>query len=70
MRWVEHVAHTGEMRNVHIIFTTTSEGQRPLGRPRHMVEDNIEMDLKEKGRTLFCGVGWLISLTFLLDEYR
>jgi len=26
-----------------------SEGKRPLGRPRHRWEDNIEMDLQEVG---------------------
>ena len=25
------------------------EGRRPLGRPRHRLEDNIKMDLREAG---------------------
>jgi hypothetical protein len=29
------------------------EGKRPLGRPRHRREDNINMDLQEVG----CGYG-------------
>jgi hypothetical protein len=32
------------------------EGKRPLGRPRHIWEDNIKMDLKEVGWT---GLIWL-----------
>jgi hypothetical protein len=32
------------------------EGKRPLGRPRHRWEDNIEMDLREIG---WGGMGWI-----------
>jgi hypothetical protein len=39
MRWAEHVAHMGEMKNAHNI----------LLRPRHKLEDNIRMDLRERG---------------------
>ena len=31
------------------MLTDTPTGKRPLGRPRHSWEDNIRMDLKEKG---------------------
>ena len=31
------------------ILTGTPAGKRPLGRPRHIWEDNIKMDLKEIG---------------------
>jgi hypothetical protein len=32
------------------------EGKRPLGPPKHRLEDNIRMDLKETVRE---GVGWI-----------
>jgi hypothetical protein len=37
----------GEMRNAYTILIGESEGKRPLGRHRHRLEDNIQMDLKE-----------------------
>jgi hypothetical protein len=49
MRWAEHVARMGEMRNAYEILGGKSEGKRPLGRPRHMWVDNIKMDLREIG---------------------
>jgi hypothetical protein len=36
----------GETRNAYRILVGNPEGKRPLGRPRHRWEDNIEMDLK------------------------
>ena len=35
MRWVGHVACMGEERGVYRVLVGKSEGQRPLGRPRH-----------------------------------
>jgi hypothetical protein len=32
------------------------EGKRPLGRPKHRLEDNIKMDLKEIG---IDGANWI-----------
>jgi hypothetical protein len=49
MRWVGHVARMGEGRGVYRILVGRPEGKRPLGRPRHMWEDNIKMDLGEIG---------------------
>jgi hypothetical protein len=37
-----------EMRNVHKILVGKPEGKRPLGKPMHMWEDNIKMDLLEE----------------------
>jgi hypothetical protein len=39
MRWAEHVARMGDMRNADNILVRKSEGKRPLGRPRHRWED-------------------------------
>jgi len=42
MRWAEHIAHMGEMRNAHKILV----GKKKLfGRPTRRWEDNIKMDL-------------------------
>jgi hypothetical protein len=49
MKWVEHMAHTGEGRGVYRVLVGRSEGKRPMGRPRHRWEDNIKVDLREKG---------------------
>jgi hypothetical protein len=36
MRWVEHVAHMGEEGKVYRVLMGKPEGKRPLGRPRHI----------------------------------
>ena len=41
------MARMGEGRGVHRVLVGKPEGKRPLGRPRHRWEDNIEMDLQE-----------------------
>jgi hypothetical protein len=47
IRWTEHVAWMGEMRNTYNILIGNPEGKRLLGRPRRRWEDNVKMDLKE-----------------------
>jgi hypothetical protein len=47
MRWEEHVACMGEMRNAYNILVGKSEGKNPLKRPRRKWEDNIKMHLWE-----------------------
>jgi hypothetical protein len=45
-------------RNAQSALAGKPEGERPLGRPMHIIEDNIKMDLKETmvGRGLhLCG---------------
>jgi hypothetical protein len=36
----------GEGRGAYRVLVGRPEGKRPLGRPRHKWEDNIEMDLR------------------------
>jgi len=56
MRWTMHVAHMGERRGIYRVLVGKPEGKRPLGRPRHRWEDNIEMYLQEVG----CGgMDWI-----------
>ena len=43
LRWAGHVVRMEE------IFTGKPTGKRPLGRPRRRWEDNIRMDLEERG---------------------
>jgi hypothetical protein len=43
------VARMREDRGVHSVLVVKPEGKRPLGRPRHKLEDNIKMDLQEVG---------------------
>jgi hypothetical protein len=49
MRWVGHVAYSGEMRSVYNTLVGKPERKRSLGRPRLRWEDNIGMDFREVG---------------------
>jgi hypothetical protein len=49
MRWAGHVARMGEGRGVYRVLVGSSEGKRPLERPRRRWEDNINMDLRDTG---------------------
>jgi hypothetical protein len=49
MRWAGHVARMGEGRCVYRVLVVRPEGERPLERPRRRWEDNIKLDLREKG---------------------
>jgi len=44
-----HVAHTLERRGVHRVLVGKHKGKRPLGRPRHRWENNIQMVLQGVG---------------------
>jgi hypothetical protein len=46
----------GEGRGVHRVLVGRPEGKRPLGRPRRRWEDNIKMDLRQKG---IDGANWI-----------
>jgi hypothetical protein len=37
----------GEKSNAYSILVGKPEGKTPVGRPRHRLEDNIKMDLRE-----------------------
>jgi hypothetical protein len=50
------VARRGEGRGVYRILVGRPEGKRPLGRPRRRWEDNIKMDLRERG---IDGANWI-----------
>jgi hypothetical protein len=58
MRWVGRVARMGEARGVYRVLVGKPEEKRPLGRPRHIWEDNIRMDLQE----VACGGMDLVGL--------
>jgi hypothetical protein len=46
----------GEGRGVYRVLVGRPEGKRSLGRPRRSWEDNIKMDLREKG---IGGANWI-----------
>jgi hypothetical protein len=46
----------GKRRGAYRVFVGKPEGQRPLGRHRHRLEDNITMDLKE---IVWEGMDWI-----------
>jgi len=64
-RWVGHVARMGEERGVHRVLVGKAEGKRPLRRPRHRLEDNIKMDIREVG-----GCGDWMELAQDRDRWR
>jgi hypothetical protein len=57
LKWMEHVARTGEKRNVYRSLVGKPEGKRPLGRPRRRRIDNIKMDLLEIGLSVVDWIG-------------
>jgi hypothetical protein len=50
MKWVRHVAYTGEKRSTCRFLVKTPEGKRPLGRRKHSWKSSIKRDLR--------GTGW------------
>jgi hypothetical protein len=49
MTWVRHVTCMREGSSVYSVLVGRPEGKRPLGRPRHRWEDNINIYLREIG---------------------
>jgi hypothetical protein len=56
----------GERRGVYRVLVGKPEGKRPLGRPRHRMEDIIKMGLQEVG----CGVMDWIELGQVRDRLQ
>jgi len=54
------------LNNLYRELVGKTEGQRPLGRPRHRWEDNIKMDFQEVG----CGGMDWIKLAQDRDRWR
>jgi hypothetical protein len=48
-----------EMTKEYKIFVGKPERKRPLGRPRHIWEDDIKMNLREIGKEVWIGWIWL-----------
>ena len=59
VRWTGHVAIIGERRCVYRVLVGKPEGKRPLGRPRHRLEDTVKMDSQELGWGAWTGSIWL-----------
>jgi hypothetical protein len=49
----------GKGRGVYRVLVGSSEGKRPLGRPRRRWEDNIKMDLMDLREIWIDGVNWI-----------
>ena len=49
MRCAGHVAHMGERRCACRVPVGKHKGNKPLGRPRRRLEDNIKVDVQEVG---------------------
>ena len=65
LRWAGHVARMEQSRNAYRVLVVKPEGNRPLGRSRHRLEDNIiKMDLREVG----CDPGEWIDLAEDRDQ--
>jgi hypothetical protein len=47
MRWTGHIARMGEKTNAHRVLVGKPEGKIELGRPRHRLEDNIKMYVRQ-----------------------
>ena len=47
LRWARHVSCMWERRGAYRVLVGKPEGRRPLERPRHRWDGNIEMDLRQ-----------------------
>jgi hypothetical protein len=57
-----HIARMGEMKNTYGILVRKSEGNTPLGRPRHGWKVNMRMDPRE--------IGWEFGGCLYLTQNR
>jgi hypothetical protein len=53
--WAVHVALTGEMSNAYLLGGKP-KGKKPLGNPRHRLEDDIKMCFKD---IIYDNVDWI-----------
>jgi hypothetical protein len=58
MRWVGHVAYMKMWSSAYRILVGKPKEKRPPGRPRHIWDDNIKIDLQEVGGR---GMDWIDS---------
>jgi len=65
MIWAGHVVCMGERRGAYRVLVGKHEGKRPLARPRHRWNDNIEMALQKVG----WGMDW-IDLAQNMEGWR
>jgi hypothetical protein len=56
MRWAGHVASMAEGKGVYGFFVGRPNEKRQLGRVRHRWEDNIKIDIRERG---IDGANWI-----------
>jgi hypothetical protein len=47
-KWAEHVTHRGKKRSTFGFLVGKAERNRQLGKPRHMWEDTVKIDLKKQ----------------------
>ena len=66
MRWAGHEPCMGERRGVYRDLVGKPEGKRPLGRPRHRWDDNINKHLRE----VRCGGIECIDLAQDMNRWR
>jgi hypothetical protein len=66
VRWEEHVARKGKIRNLYKPMVRKPKGKRPCRRPGHRWDDNIKIDLKKVG---WEGMDW-IHLPQDSDQWR
>jgi hypothetical protein len=60
IKWTDHIARTGEMRNTHKILVRRPERKRSLTRTKCRCEDNIRIDPREIGCKR-CGLNSSVS---------
>jgi hypothetical protein len=61
MRWAEHVARMGEMKNTYKLFVEKPKRKRSLGRPRRRCEYNTS-NISKKYMVRGCGLGSLLLI--------
>jgi hypothetical protein len=49
MRWTRHITRTAEKKKAYRFLVRKPGGERPLGRPRRRCEDNVQIDLRQRG---------------------